>query len=68
MPRQKQPLRTPATEWGELRASAGLSLKQVAKLTGINHGIVSLIESRRLHPTPEQARRLLDAYQQEPVH
>lgn len=49
-------------EWSNLRAQIGYSIRDLQAATGINRGTLSLIESGRLSPTLEQARRIIDAY------
>ncbi len=44
--------------WSEWRAARGLSLRELAALTGINRGTLSRIE-HGLSPSPEQATRLV---------
>jgi transcriptional regulator with XRE-family HTH domain len=56
--------RYPATPWGRLRAERGWSLRQLAERTGINKGTLSRIE-RGFGPTPDHARRLLAAFDEE---
>jgi hypothetical protein len=58
---------TPATtvdrsiKWPDVRARAGLSLRDFEHLTGINRGEISKIEHGLACPTPLQALRLLMA-------
>lgn len=46
--------------WRELREVAGLSIRELEALTGINRGELSHIE-RGIGPTPRQAWQLLAA-------
>lgn len=59
------PQRTPKfvdSAWGRLRTPTGWSLRELAERTGINAGELSKIERGRSSPTPDQARRILAAY------
>ena len=49
----------------QLRRSSGLSIRVVSKLTGINRGRLSIIE-RGVMPTPDEARRIVEALTQKP--
>lgn len=51
--------RPSAPGWQELRKRAGLTIRALEELTGINRGELSRIERSRTCPTPDQARRLL---------
>lgn len=58
------PARVPLTRdasWSSLREGSGMALRQLELVTGINRGDLSKIEHGRLVPTPDQARRLLEA-------
>jgi Helix-turn-helix len=62
--------KTPVPDWVDARLAANLSIKEVSDITGINQGIVSMIERRIMHPNPQQARAILDCYaagQREPT-
>lgn len=62
---QAVPQRTPKfvdSAWGRLRMPTGWSLRELAERTGINAGELSKIERGRSCPTPDQARRILAAY------
>jgi predicted transcriptional regulator len=52
----------PDTVWGRPRGAIGLSIRELAERTGINRGEISRIERGRSCPSPDQARRLLDAF------
>jgi transcriptional regulator with XRE-family HTH domain len=52
----------PATPWGKARAGRGWSIRELADRTGINRGDISKFERGRGCPTPDQARRLLAAF------
>lgn len=63
---REAPQRTPKftdSAWGSLRAPTGWSLRDLADRTGINAGELSRIERGRSCPTPDQARRILAAYE-----
>lgn len=47
------------TIWRAMRERTGLSLREVARRTGINRSRLSIIE-RGVPPTEEEARRLTD--------
>lgn len=53
--------RPPSPDWHDYRVKAGLSIRQLEELSGINRGEISRIEQRRQTPTPMQALRLLVA-------
>lgn len=46
--------------WRTARIEAGVSLRGLESRTGINRGRLSVIE-RGVPPTPEEARKILDA-------
>lgn len=54
--------RFPDTAWGRLRQSTGWSLRALAEKTGLNPGTLSRIENGRACASPDEARRLLDAF------
>ena len=56
-----QPLRTPGFAWGHDRVRLGVSLRQLAKLSGVSKVYLSLAESGRLVPTADQYRAVTDA-------
>ncbi len=51
---------TPLSGMRSLREKAGLSIRDLEKLTGINRGRLSIIE-RGVVPTDEEAERILSA-------
>jgi transcriptional regulator with XRE-family HTH domain len=59
----REPHRTPLRQ---IREAAGLSIRDVEKLTGINRGRLSIIE-RGDPPTDGEARQILAALQVEVV-
>jgi len=59
----REPHRTPLRQ---IREAAGLSIRDVENLTGINRGRLSIIE-RGDPPTDDEARRILAALQVEVV-
>ena len=56
----------PATPIRQIRIAAGLSLREVARRSGINPGRLSVIE-RGVSPTDDEAARILAALRQEPA-
>lgn len=62
--RAERVITTPPTKrqtWRGMRDARHLSLREVEELVGINRGLLSRIE-HGFGPTPDQARRLLAAY------
>ena len=57
--RLAQRLRGNDTEWSRLRMARGLSLTELAELSGVPRSVVGLICSGRLSPGPGQAAALL---------
>jgi transcriptional regulator with XRE-family HTH domain len=55
------PVITPDTDWRERREKAGLSLRELARQSGVPAPTLSLIERRRMFPTLGQAEAVLDA-------
>lgn len=47
--------------WAEARRAAGLSLRELEQRSGVNRGLLSLLERGRLIPTPDQAAVILRA-------
>lgn len=47
--------------WGSERVRLGLSMRDLAELSGVNKGTLSLIEAGRLVPTADQYRDVMDA-------
>jgi hypothetical protein len=58
----RAPKHAPDTPWGRLRTEQGWSIRELAERTGINRGDLSKIERGLGCATPDQARRLLVAY------
>ena len=52
----------PTTPIRQIRLAAGLTLREVARRTGINPGRLSIIE-RGVSPTDDEAARILAALQ-----
>lgn len=50
------------TPWGRLRAERGWSLRHLAELADVNIADLSRIERGISSPSPDQARRILAAY------
>ncbi len=62
--RGKRQLSQNATsEWGQRRIAADLSIRDLGELTGINMGLLSLLDRGRYNPTPEETAKLLDAFE-----
>lgn len=59
-----QPLVERPSIYARRRVAAGLSLRQVQERTGLNRGLVSMVERGIMIPTSEQSRLLLDLYAQ----
>lgn len=59
--RGKRQLRAGPTEWGALRVAADLSIRDLATLTGINSGLLSMLERGRWLPDPGQAEAITRA-------
>lgn len=58
---------TPTSQpFRQLRRQSGLSIRVVAQRTGINRGRLSIIE-RGVMPTPDEARRIIEALSVPPV-
>lgn len=58
---ERYALRPGPTEWGRLRASAGVSLRELERRTGINRGLLSMLDRGRYLPTPAETRKILAA-------
>ena len=56
-----QPLRSGGSLWGPRRVAAGISLQQLATVTGISKGLLSLMENGRLIPRGDEHERVMDA-------
>ena len=46
-------------DWRERRELTGLSLREVAKRIGMNPGVLSMIETKRMVPTATEAEAIL---------
>ncbi len=46
--------------WARARRSAGVSMRDLERRSGVARSYISLLEQGRLTPTPAQARALLD--------
>lgn len=55
---RRRPLRTGGRLWGPERVRLGMSLDQLAALTGINKGILSMAENGRIIPTGDEYDRV----------
>lgn len=60
-PAKRLPLRTGGSLWGTRRIRAGVSIRQLAIESGVDRGLISLMESGRLIPTGEQYERVVNA-------
>lgn len=60
--RGKRQLRPGPTEWGKRRVEADLSIRDLEELTGINSGLLSMLERGRWLPTPDEAERISKAF------
>ena len=60
--RGKRTLRQGPSDWSRRRVEADLSLRDLAELTGINAGLLSMLEQGRWIPDPDQSAKLLDAF------
>ena len=47
------------TTWRGRRQATGLSLSELARRAGLNKGTLSMIETGRMVPTPDEARLIL---------
>lgn len=56
-----QPPRTAGSAWGPERVSLGLSLRRLETLSGVNRGILSLVEAGRLVPSGREWTAVTDA-------
>ena len=59
--RGKRQLKPGPTDWGRRRVEADLSIRDLADLTGINTGLLSMLERGRWLPTPDEAERITAA-------
>ncbi len=46
-----RPLRTGGRAWGPERVALGLSIRDLARLSGVNRGILSMAENGRIIPS-----------------
>lgn len=49
----------PLTDWCLRRLEAGLSLRELSRLSGVHHPVISQIESGRMFPTAAEAEAIL---------
>ena len=59
--RTRRPLQTGGSAWGPRRVALGLSLRQLAKMSGVARGMISLMERGRMVPTGEEYTKIMDA-------
>ena len=62
-PTSKGNLRTNGFVWGRKRVVLKLSLRDLGRLTGISHGILSLYENGRMIPTAIDFDKVWDVLQ-----
>ena len=60
-PTERLPLKTGGRLWGERRVRAGISLRQLARASGVGRGLLSLMESGRMVPTSEEYDKIVAA-------
>ena len=58
----RTPQDSPERDWRARRIAAGLSLPEAARRAGINKGVLSMIENRRMVPEPREVEALVDVY------
>ena len=61
---QAQPryqLRTGGRSWGPERVRLGISITELARLSGVNKGILSMVENGRMIPTGPEHDAVMDA-------
>ena len=51
----------PVTDWRRLRLATGMSLAELAKLSGVHKPVISQIETGRMVPTAAEAAAILRA-------
>ena len=61
-PRKTQ-VRTAGGAWGPQRVALGLSLRALARLSGVNHVTLALAEQGRLVPTGDEYQKVMAALQ-----
>jgi transcriptional regulator with XRE-family HTH domain len=59
--RGKRQLTTGGRAWGAERVALGLSLRDLAALSGINRGVLSMVERGRIIPDGDEYRAVMDA-------
>ena len=59
--RRGQRLRGGETEWSRLRMARGLSITELAHLTGLTRSVVGFIDQGRMIPGPKESAALLRA-------
>jgi predicted transcriptional regulator len=57
----KTQVRTAGGAWGPQRVALGLSLRDLAKLSGVNHVTLALAEQGRLIPTGDEYQKVMRA-------
>ena len=60
---RKSTVRTAGGAWGPQRVALGLSLRELAKLSGVNHVTLALAEQGRLVPTGDEYQKVMAALQ-----
>ena len=58
---RKSTVRTAGGAWGPQRVALGLSLRELAKLSGVNHVTLALAEQGRLVPTGDEYQKVMAA-------
>lgn len=58
---QRLPLRTQGRMWGPERVALGLSIRELSRLSGINRGILSMVESGRIVPSGDEYQAVMAA-------
>jgi transcriptional regulator with XRE-family HTH domain len=58
---RKSTVRTAGGAWGPQRVALGLSLRELAKLSGVNHVTLALAEQGRLIPTGDEYQKVMGA-------
>lgn len=64
----RKPLQMGRSPWSLHRVAAGVSLRQVAAASGINKGMLSLLEQGRYVPSPQEAEAILRAIEKHRVN
>jgi transcriptional regulator with XRE-family HTH domain len=57
----KPKVRTAGGLWGPQRVALGLSLRELARLSGVNHVTLALAEQGRLVPTGDEYQKVVAA-------